>query len=414
MQHTPRCTLHTELLRLLKDPAATQIELQGDMLFSTDLFPPENAHNKAKGLNISHEVCNAACSGGSLPGTLWLRGAATAGSWHAHAQLWGAYRLTPTAAAAVAHAPNPPTTHEQVSIRACRSPSAPVVVDVNNLLQQVYVYGRMSWQGSIRFINSFPSPRRAGLFPLISILSVERDGVIEFKVRRQHQHLRGSRGQRGGVDVAALGALAVCDVLTACCVMLCCAVQGVHIHGNEPSPLFDTSDAFWSVYQNDSAFVPQPSDYERVAPNALILSNWTFNKTPWVLRSQVCERAAVGCLGRVVVASRTLIHLCPNLFAAWLWLSSGRSRRRGCFGHREVALDRRAGDLGAGQQRSWKRAAGRHVPGPRNRAASRAGHGAAGGHWGAAVAPAQQAPAQQAQVRARVLQRCVMHEPRSR
>jgi hypothetical protein len=55
-------------------------------------------------------------------------------------------------------------------------------VDVNNLLQQVYVYGLMEWQGSIKFINSFPSPRKGGMFALVSVLSVERDGIVEFKV----------------------------------------------------------------------------------------------------------------------------------------------------------------------------------------------------------------------------------------
>jgi len=67
----------------------------------------------------------------------------------------------------------------QVELRAC---TGPIVVDVNNLLQQVYVYGSMVWQGSIKFINSFPSPRRGGLFSLVSVLSVEGDGVVEFKV----------------------------------------------------------------------------------------------------------------------------------------------------------------------------------------------------------------------------------------
>lgn len=119
----------------------------------------------------------------------------------------------------------------------------PIIIDISNLAQQIYVYGTMTWQGSIRFINSFPSPRRAGLFPLISILSVEGDGVIAF--------------------------------------------NGLQIHGNEPSPLFRQNDPFWDVYQNDSAFAPQPSMYTRVNDDALVMHNWTFNKTAWVLRSQV-------------------------------------------------------------------------------------------------------------------------------
>ena len=46
----------------------------------------------------------------------------------------------------------------------------------------MFVFGSMTWQGTIRFINTFPSQRRGGLFPLISVLSVEGDGVIDFKV----------------------------------------------------------------------------------------------------------------------------------------------------------------------------------------------------------------------------------------
>jgi hypothetical protein len=72
----------------------------------------------------------------------------------------------------------------QVTIRACTGDvSKPIIVDVNNLQQQIYVYGEMRWEGNIKFINSFPSQRRAGLFPLISILSVEQNGIIAFKVR---------------------------------------------------------------------------------------------------------------------------------------------------------------------------------------------------------------------------------------
>lgn len=70
----------------------------------------------------------------------------------------------------------------QVEIRACGSWGAPIIVDVNNVIREVYVDGKMTWQGTIKFINSFPSPRRAGLFALISVLSVEAAGVIAFKV----------------------------------------------------------------------------------------------------------------------------------------------------------------------------------------------------------------------------------------
>jgi hypothetical protein len=41
----------------------------------------------------------------------------------------------------------------------------------------------MTWQGTIKFINSFPSPRRAGLWVLVSVLSIEQAGRIYLKVR---------------------------------------------------------------------------------------------------------------------------------------------------------------------------------------------------------------------------------------
>ena len=70
-----------------------------------------------------------------------------------------------------------------MTIRACTGDASnPIVVDVSNLQQQIYVYGEMRWEGNIKFVNSFPSQRRAGLFPLISVLSVEQDGIIGFKV----------------------------------------------------------------------------------------------------------------------------------------------------------------------------------------------------------------------------------------
>jgi hypothetical protein len=48
-----------EFKRLLSDPAATHIELKGDIKFEDALFPPENANNKSRGLNISHKVSSS-------------------------------------------------------------------------------------------------------------------------------------------------------------------------------------------------------------------------------------------------------------------------------------------------------------------------------------------------------------------
>lgn len=76
----------TDFVRLIQDPTVTQIELVGDLLFSNDIFPPENAHDISKGINVSHEV----------------------------------------------------------EIRACGSWDAPIIVDVNNVIREVYVEGRMT------------------------------------------------------------------------------------------------------------------------------------------------------------------------------------------------------------------------------------------------------------------------------
>lgn len=45
-----------DFVRLIQDPAATQIELKGDIVFTHDYFPPANAHDQSKGINITHKV----------------------------------------------------------------------------------------------------------------------------------------------------------------------------------------------------------------------------------------------------------------------------------------------------------------------------------------------------------------------
>lgn len=88
----------------------------------------------------------------------------------------------------------------QVDIRACTSREAPIIVDANNVFRQVYVDGRMTWQGTIKFINSFPSPRRAGLWVLVSVLSIEEAGRIYMQVRPATGHgWEGRRQQPGAV-----------------------------------------------------------------------------------------------------------------------------------------------------------------------------------------------------------------------
>jgi hypothetical protein len=52
----PAFTTCADFVRLLKDPAATHIELKGNLVFSPDHFPPENAHDQSKGINVTHRV----------------------------------------------------------------------------------------------------------------------------------------------------------------------------------------------------------------------------------------------------------------------------------------------------------------------------------------------------------------------
>lgn len=52
-----------ELKRLLADNAVTHIELKGNLVLTPDLFPPENANDKSKGMNISHHVSAGSCWG---------------------------------------------------------------------------------------------------------------------------------------------------------------------------------------------------------------------------------------------------------------------------------------------------------------------------------------------------------------
>ena len=64
----------------------------------------------------------------------------------------------------------------------------------------------------------------------------------------------------------------------------------MQIHGNEPAPLFDETDPFWDRYGRNplsAYFVPRAGDFVRVSEREVVLLEWTFNKTAWVLSSQV-------------------------------------------------------------------------------------------------------------------------------
>lgn len=79
---------------------------------------------------------------------------------------------------------------------------------------------------------------------------------------------------------------------------VCCrCLQGVHIEGREPSPLFNQHDPYWEVH-NDSAFAPQPQQYVHVSDTAMIAPYWLYNRTAWLLHSQVrmAWRGSHGCV----------------------------------------------------------------------------------------------------------------------
>jgi hypothetical protein len=123
--------------------------------------------------------------------------------------------------------------HLQVEIRACTSTQDPIIVDINNAMQQVYVFGTMVWAGSIKFINTFPSPRRGGMFALVSVLSVEGNGSVEFRVRSRPDGPAAASTGSSGWDMgrkAAAAAAALAPVLTnsaACCATVCAGVSSV-------------------------------------------------------------------------------------------------------------------------------------------------------------------------------------------
>ena len=98
--------------------------------------------------------------------------------------------------------------------------------------------------------------------------------------------------------------------------------QGLQIHGNEPGPLFQPDDPYWSVYQNSTEFTPQPYQYSVVDSRALVMHNWTFNKTAWVIKSQVRSQASVACACtfniRTDTGSPVKVTCCCASVACWL------------------------------------------------------------------------------------------------
>lgn len=70
--------------------------------------------------------------------------------------------------------------------------------------------------------------------------------------------------------------------------------QDLEMHGSEPCPLFDPSSPFWTTYDNEPLsrmFVPQPADFKQLSPSEVLLLNYKFNKSAWVMATQVSHSA---------------------------------------------------------------------------------------------------------------------------
>jgi len=83
--------------------------------------------------------------------------------------------------------------------------------------------------------------------------------------------------------------------------------QGVSIHGYEPSPLFNEQDPYWEVH-NNSAFAPQPNQYTRLNNNTMIMNKWIYNRTAWLLQSQVGPIYEPNALGSSVFSGEPAGH----------------------------------------------------------------------------------------------------------
>jgi hypothetical protein len=120
--------------------------------------------------------------------------------------------------------------HLQVEVRACSKHAArPIIVDVAGLSPSICVSGYLRFQGTIKFINSAPLPERAGLWPLLSVLSAEGNGVMEFEVGRRKA---GDFGLQWTAQRHAAG------ITVPCMLLAWCEVAGllVQLYGVQSQP----------------------------------------------------------------------------------------------------------------------------------------------------------------------------------
>ena len=186
------------LRALLEDPAVTHIEIEGDIRFDADSWPPGAADKKDLGVNITagRNVRRFFVFGWFLVVFTVLFLVVVFCLCVFVADDDDALNPHPPLNETIIHSTNKPKKHKpkqnknptkttKVEIRGCPSRVGQrYTVDFAHLGQSVFVYGYLRWQGGLRLINSLPSARRAFLYPLIGALSVEEDGVVAFEVCR--------------------------------------------------------------------------------------------------------------------------------------------------------------------------------------------------------------------------------------
>jgi hypothetical protein len=116
-----------DLLKYLKDPAVTRIEVINNITLDPAVWPNEASGPNPNGINI--------------------------------------------------------TVGRSVEIRGCHpEPGKMYTIDFSDIGQVLFVFGRLKLSGDLYLTNPRASPRRAYLFSLIGAMSVEEDGIIDFQV----------------------------------------------------------------------------------------------------------------------------------------------------------------------------------------------------------------------------------------
>ncbi|KAG2431643.1 hypothetical protein HYH02_013220 [Chlamydomonas schloesseri] len=146
-------------------------------------------------------------------------------------------------------------------VYACHpNPGSRYVIDFGDLGQVVFVFGTLTWRGSLLMTNPRASPRRSWLYLLIGALSVETDGVIQF--------------------------------------------TGVEVRSNVSSPFTNAGDPFWATQCGSlcDSFIPDRAAYRNVSYYDAFIYEYRFYKSDWVAVSQGRNITGAGFWGYTDVA----------------------------------------------------------------------------------------------------------------